>query len=140
MTNIRVVTACTATVAAKSAAISSSGPESPDFSSGGMPLSIAMPTSHGPASAASEETMIASGGPADRPPVRPEQVSEQHPAAPPQQRLERRGYVLDLLAGDAAPGLRLGRRAPALGAVLVRGGGRGVGAHRAIASIVIRFA
>ena len=105
-----------------------------------MPLSIAMPISHGPASAASEETMIADGGPADRPPVRPEQVGQQDPAAPPQQRRERRGDVVDLLAADPAPGrgVRL-----AAGAVGARGRGRGFcgfRGHVGTSSIVIRFA
>jgi len=59
VTNIRVATAWISTVTANTAAIRSSGPVSPDSSSGGMPLSIAMPTSQGPASAASDATTIA---------------------------------------------------------------------------------
>ena len=96
VTNIRVATAWISTVTANTAAIRSSGPVSPDFSSGGMPLSIAMPTSHGPASAASDATTIAAAVHVDAPPVRAEQVGEQHAAASPQQRRERRGDVVDL--------------------------------------------
>jgi hypothetical protein len=59
VTNVLVAAACTRTAPAKTAAIRSSGTGSPDLTSGGMPLSIAMPISHGPASEVSEEMMMA---------------------------------------------------------------------------------
>ena len=58
VTNRRVVTACTPTATANAAAIPSSGAASRACSSGGRPLSMAMPTSHGPASAARLSTTI----------------------------------------------------------------------------------
>ncbi len=57
MTNAWDANACTMTVTANASAIHSSGPAFP-FSIGGSPLSIAMPISHGPASAHSEDTTI----------------------------------------------------------------------------------
>ena len=57
-TNMRVVTAWTATAKAKAAAMPSSGAASWLCSSGGSPVSMATPTSHGPASAATLPTTI----------------------------------------------------------------------------------
>ena len=58
VTNMRVVTAWTPTATANAIAMTSSGVASPPCSSGGSPLSMAMPTSHGPVSAARLSTTI----------------------------------------------------------------------------------
>ena len=56
--NARVVTACTATATKNAAMMTASGATSRLCTSGGMPRSMATPTSQGPARAAMLQTMM----------------------------------------------------------------------------------